>query len=130
MRGNKREHGLSIVALVIVLAIVAAVAAFGFKITPAWIEYWGVKKAIKSMSQSGELAKTPPEIRAAFDRHAEVGYLTSITGKDLQMTKTGNAYTVSFGYRKEIPVVANMSVVFDFAGDTGLGSTSRRARVD
>ncbi len=125
-----KQAGITLVGLVIILFLLALAVAFGFKITPAWVEYFGVKKAVSSMAANGDLTKTPPEIRNAFDRHAEVGYIAAITGKDLELTKTGNGYDVSFSYRKEVPVVANMSVVFDFTGNAGKGGGGGKRRVE
>lgn len=125
-----RQSGITLIGLIIVLSLLALAVAFGFKITPAWVEYFGVKKAVSSMAANGDLNKTPPEIRSAFDRHAEVGYIAAIAGKDLEITKTGNGHDVSFAYRKEIPVVANMSVVFDFAGSAGKGGSASKRRVE
>lgn len=125
-----RQAGLTLIGLAIVLALLAMAVAFGFKITPAWVEYFGVKKAVNSMAANGDLNKTPAEIRSAFDRHAEVGYIAAIGGKDLELIKTGSGYDVSFAYRKEVPVVANMSVVFDFAGNAGKGAGGGKRRVE
>ncbi len=122
-----RQRGLTLAALLTVLLFVGAIVLFLFKISPAWIEYYSVRQAIKSMEGSGDLKKTIPAIRESFDKRAEVGYITSISGRDLEVTKSGDGYSVGFNYRKEIPVVGNMSVVFDFQGATGAGSRKRAA---
>jgi hypothetical protein len=126
-RVERRQRGLTLIGFGIVLSLLAVAAMFVFKVTPAWVEYWGVKKAISSMSSGGVLAKTPGEIRTAFDRHAEVGYITVISGKDLEIIKDATGHAVSFAYRKEIPVVANMSVVFDFEGSSAATKARKRA---
>lgn len=125
-----QQAGITLIGLIIVLALLAMVVAFGFKVTPAWVEYFGVKKAVSSMAANGDLNKTPAEIRTAFDRHAETGYIGAISGKDLELTKLGNGYDVSFAYRKEVPVIANMSVVFDFAGNAGKSGGASKRRVE
>jgi Domain of unknown function (DUF4845) len=114
-----RQSGMTLISLVTLLVIVGLVAVFFMKITPVWIEYFSIKKAIKSMEQSGDLKGAIPAIRTAFDKRAEVGYITVIGGKDLELSKTGEGYSVGFSYRKEIPIVGNMSVVFDFQGSVG-----------
>jgi hypothetical protein len=43
-------------------------------------------------------------MRASFDRTASVDYITSISGKDLEVTKEGDKVVVSFAYDKEIPL--------------------------
>lgn len=119
------QSGLTLSGFVGLLAVVGVAVAFGMKVVPAWIEYHGITKAIKSMASTGDLAKPIPQIREAFDKRAEVGYITVISGQDLTITRVGdNTHAVSFAYRKEIPIVANMSVVFDFSG--GAGDTGRK----
>ncbi len=114
-----RQSGMTLISLVSILVIVGLIGLFFMKITPAWIEYFSIKKAIKSMAESGNLKGSIPEVRTAFDKRAEVGYITVIGGKDLEISKVGDGYSVGFSYRKEIPVVGNMSVVFDFQGSAG-----------
>lgn len=125
-----RQRGITITSLVIGLAFVGIVAVFFIKVSPVWIEYYNIRQAIAGMEKSGDLAKSMPAVRESFDKRAEVGYITAIRGQDLDLSKTGNGFTVAFSYRKEIPIVANMSVVFDFEGSTGPAPSRKRAGVD
>jgi Domain of unknown function (DUF4845)/Prokaryotic N-terminal methylation motif len=127
MGNSRHQRGLTLVALISVLAIVGIVVLFAFKISPAWIEYYSIRQTIKGMASSGDLAKAIPAIRTSFDKRAEVGYITTISGRDLEITRSGDGYNVGFNYRKEIPVVGNMSVVFDFKGSTGEAPRKRTA---
>lgn len=125
MNRTRPQQGLTMVALITTLVIVGLIALFLFKISPAWIEYYSVRQAIKGMASSGDLAKTIPAIRTSFDKRAEVGYITTIGGRDLEITKSGDGYSVGFSYRKEISVAGNMSVVFDFQGSSGQAPRKR-----
>ncbi len=126
----RRQHGLTITTLVICLAVVGIVAVFFIKISPVWIEYYNIRQAISGMEKAGDLAKPMPAVRESFDKRAEVGYITAIRGQDLDLSKTGNGFSVAFSYRKEIPIVSNMSVVFDFQGSSGPAPSRKRAGVD
>ncbi|MFM9888644.1 MAG: DUF4845 domain-containing protein [Burkholderiales bacterium] len=126
----RRQYGLTITTLVTCLIVVGIVAVFLIKVSPVWIEYYNIRQAIAGMEKSGDLAKSMPAVRESFDKRAEVGYITAIRGQDLDLSKTGNGFTVAFSYRKEIPIVANMSVVFDFEGSTGPAPSRKRAGVD
>ena len=125
-----RQQGLTITMLLTCLVIVGIVAVFGIKVGPVWIEYYNIRQAISGMEKAGDLAKSMPAVRESFDKRAEVGYITAIRGQDLDLSKTGNGFSVAFSYRKEIPIVANMSVVFDFQGATGPAPSRKRAGVD
>ena len=59
----------------------------------------GIKKAVKHAATNGG---NPAEIRAAFNKSAEVNYIETISGKDLQITQSNGKTIVSFAYDKEI----------------------------
>ncbi len=126
----RRQDGLTITTLVIFLVVVGIVAIFFIKVSPVWIEYYSIRQAIAGMEKAGDLAKSMPAVRESFDRRAEVGYITAIRGQDLDLSKTGSGFSVAFSYRKEIPIVANMSVVFDFQGSSGAAPSRKRAGAD
>jgi hypothetical protein len=54
------------------------------------------------------------EIRKGFDQRASIDAIESVKGSDLEVTKDGGGIVVSVGYRKEIPLVANVGVYIDF----------------
>ena len=50
MRTGRRQQGLSIVGFVLVAAFVAMAAVVGFKMLPAYIEFFSVQKAVRVRS--------------------------------------------------------------------------------
>jgi Tfp pilus assembly protein PilE len=109
---NKKQFGLSLTGLVIVLLVVGLIAVVGIRVVPSVTEYMAVKKAISAAKSAGT---TPQEIRAAFDRQAEVGYIQSISSKDLDINKEMD---VSFSYQKVIHLAGPASLVLDYEGST------------
>ena len=87
----------------------------GMKVGPTVIEYTSIKKAIASAKQAGP---APHDIRVAFDKQADVSYITSISGKDLQITGSGDDVVVSFSYEKKIPLFGPASLLLDYEGTT------------
>ena len=58
-----------------------------------------------------------PEIRAAFERQKEIEYsITSITGKDLEITKENDKVVISFAYDKEIELMAPVYLLIKYEG--------------
>jgi len=109
---NKKQDGLSLTGLIFVLLVVGLIAVVGIRVVPSVTEYMAVKKAIVAAKTSGA---TPQEIRAAFDRQAEVGYIQSISSKDLDISKE---LDVSFSYQKVIHLAGPASLVLDYEGST------------
>jgi hypothetical protein len=110
-----RQDGISLVGLIFVLVVLGLIAVVAMRVTPTVTEYLSIKNAISSARAS---ASTAPEIRSAFDRQASVGYIDSIAGKDLDITKNGDNVEVSFAYQKKIPLVGPTSLLIDYAGST------------
>lgn len=114
-RSNNKQLGVSITGLIFVLAIIGGIAVLAMKIGPTVTEFMAIKKAIVSAKSSGS---SPAEIRSSFDKNAEVGYIESINGKDLEITPQNGTLEVSFAYEKKIPLVGPASLVLDYQGTT------------
>jgi hypothetical protein len=109
---KKKQAGFSVTSLILILLVGFFVAVLLLRVVPSVTEYMAVKKAIVSAKSAGN---TPQEIRAAFDRQAEVGYIQSISSKDLDISKDND---VSFSYQKVIHLAGPASLVLDYEGST------------
>ena len=111
----RKQQGISLSGLILVLIIVAMFAVIGMKVVPAVVEYQSIKKAIVLARDSGSSAS---EIVNSFNKQASAGYITTISGKDLEITKDANGVVVSFAYEKKLPLVGPASLLLEFAGTT------------
>ena len=112
----RKQSGLSLFGMLIVCIVIVIVAIGGLKVVPAYIEYFQIKKAVSGIVSSGEARRsTPVEIRAAFERRRVIDDFEAVTGKDLDITKSGNDVVISFSYPKRIPLFANVNLLIDFA---------------
>ena len=109
------QRGISLLGLLFVCIIIVFVAIGGFKVAPAYIEYFKIKKAVAGLVQTGETKGSPDDIRRAFERRQAIDDFESVRGKDLDITKEGNETTIAFSYPKRIPLFANVSLLVDFA---------------
>lgn len=111
-----RQRGLSLVGFIFVIVIVALVAVLGMKVVPTVVEYVAIKKAIVNARNSGT---NIAEIQNSFDRQRTSNYVESVTGKDLEITRTAEGFEVSVAYQKKIELVGPASLVIDYAATTG-----------
>ncbi len=118
LQNSRYQQGITLVGLIVVLAVIGAIAVLAMKVTPTVTEYFSIKKAIASVKAAGG---SVPEMRAAFNRQAEVGYIDAIDGKDLDIVKNGDDTEISFAYQKTIPLGGPVSLLIDYAGSTGNG---------
>lgn len=115
---NGRQRGMSLSGLLVAAFAVALLALLGMKVVPEYIEYRQVVASIKKVTAAAGPETSVRQIREAFDRQANVDYISAITGADLDVTKEGGRIVVSFAYEKRIPLFANVSLLLDFSGSS------------
>jgi type II secretory pathway pseudopilin PulG len=112
---KNKQRGVSLGGFIVVLIVMAVLAVLGLKVVPTFTEYLSIKKAIATAKTSGTTAR---EIQSSFDKQAEVGYITAISGKDLEVTTNGNGIEINFSYEKKIPLIGPTSLLIDYSGST------------
>ena len=116
----KKQRGVTLTGLLFWCIVIAFVAILGMKVGPEYMEYFKILKSVKSISAEAQ-GKTVGEIRAAYDRYADVNYISTLKGVDLDISKDGNAVVIEFAYEKRIPLFYNVSLLIDFHGSSAGG---------
>lgn len=119
-----RERGITLFGLIFVLAILGMIGILGLKVVPTIIEYSAIKRAIVA-SKDG--AATVRDVQISFDKRANVGYIESISGKDLVVIKNGSDFDVSFAYDKKIPLIGPASILLEYEGTTASTAPAKKA---
>lgn len=96
---KKQQRGISLIGLIIVGALLAFFGVVGAQVLPTALEYQAIVKAAKKAATDGT---TVSEVRAAFDRAAVIDDISSISGKDLEISKVNDKVVVAFAYEREI----------------------------
>ncbi|MES2832238.1 MAG: DUF4845 domain-containing protein [Pseudomonadota bacterium] len=118
------QRGITLIGLLFVVGIVAVLGVVALKVVPTVLEYQAINKAIMSIRSAGT---TPKDIQTAFDKQANVGYIESITGKDLTIVRNGTAFDISFAYDKKIPLVGPASLLMEYEGTTVTTAVTKKA---
>jgi hypothetical protein len=111
---RRKQLGISMGGLMMGAVIFIAVAMIGLKLTPSYIEFFAIKKAVNALAAESRGGASVGEIRKSFDQRATIDAIESVKGSDLEVTKDGGGIVVSVSYRKEIPLVANVGVYIEF----------------
>lgn len=114
----KKQAGVSIINLIVVLSLVAVLGILGMKVVPAYIEFNSVRKIIQAMKRDGDTSKTVQEIRRSFERRVTIDYVESIKPEDLEITKEGGEVVITAAYSKKVPIVGNFNACLDFVAST------------
>lgn len=115
---NSKQGGVTVSGLVLWLVVFIVVALLAMKLVPAYMEYGSAKNAIDAIARDRN-AGTPAEVRRAFAARAAIDDISVVKSADLDVTKQGNEMVISFAYRKEVPLFANIGIYLDFAASTG-----------
>ena len=113
-QGRRGQRGITLFGLLFWAIIVGFFALIGMRVLPALNEYFTIKRTVNKIATEGS---TVPEIRAAFERQKDIEYsISSISGKDLSITKDNDKVVVSFAYDKEIELMKPVYLLIKFEG--------------
>ena len=112
---GRRQQGLSLLGLITMLFVLVVLALFAMRIIPSFLEFRTAKTAIERIAPT---VQNPAEARRAFENRAAIDDITTITPKDLEITREGNQVVIAFAYRKEIPLFTGVGLYLDFAANS------------
>ncbi len=107
------QRGISLISTLILGVIIVGCIILAMRCVPVYNEYFSVKSAFSKIA-SGTDAESPETIRSAFQHQADVDDISSIDKSDLEIVKENGLYVVSAQWERRVPLVANVSLVFDF----------------
>ena len=107
-----RQRGMSFIGLLIVGGLLAVTGVVVAQAIPTVIEYQAVLKAVNKAKDGN----TVPEVRSIFDKAASIDNITSISAKELDVTKEGDKVVVSFAYQREIHLAGPAFLTLKYAG--------------
>ena len=114
---NSRQRGISFFGLIVVMVVLALVGLVGAQVFPTVLEYQTIQKAANKAAKEGN---TVAEVRAIFNRAVDIDNITSIAGKDLEVTKNGDIIVASFAYNKEIHLFGPAYLLLKYTGQSRL----------
>ncbi|MFB9156782.1 DUF4845 domain-containing protein [Chromobacterium violaceum] len=113
----KKQKGLSVVAVLLVLAFVGFCLMLVFKVVPVYSEYGDVRNALKALSAETNVGEQT--LRRDFDSKANVAGIVSIKGENLVVVSGNGSNYLRAKYQREVPLFANVSLLFHFDTQAG-----------
>jgi Domain of unknown function (DUF4845) len=109
------QRGITLTGFIVFAIIFFALLLVGFKIGPAYMEFYTIQKIFRTMAADSALQNaTRGEINSAFNARAGVDNVKIITHDDLDVVKDGSTITLSATYSVRIPLAGNLSACMDF----------------
>lgn len=111
---QSRQTGLSFFTLLLLVAVLASLGVLTAQVIPTAVEYQAVLKGVQKAKEGG----SPAEIRAIFDKTAQVENISSISSKDLELVRQGDGFQVRFAYNREIHMVGPAYLLLKYTGQS------------
>jgi len=109
------QRGISLFGLMAWAIVIGAGAYVVLRVFPTVNEFLTIRSTVQKVAASSPA--TVAEARVAFDRQKDVEYsISSISGKDLDITKQNEKVVISFAYEKEIPLYGPVYLLIKYEG--------------
>lgn len=111
----RAQRGLSLIGLLAWAIIIGFIGYVAVRVLPTINEYLTIQRAVNRVAS--ESPATVSEVRRAFDKQKDIEYsITSISGKDLEVTKENEKLVIRFAYDKEIPIMEPVYLLLKYKG--------------
>ena len=111
----RRQRGMSLIGLMAWAIIIGFIGYVAVRVLPTLNEFMTVQRAVDRVA--AESPATVGEVRKAFDKQRDIEYsISSISGKDLEVTKENEKLVIRFAYDKEIPIVEPVYLLLKYKG--------------
>lgn len=110
-----RQRGLTLFGLVSWAILIGFGGYVLVRTVPTINEYLTIQRAVEQIA--AKAPATVAEVRQAFERQRELEYsISSITGKDLAVTKENDKVVIGFAYNKEIVLFGPVYLLIKYEG--------------
>lgn len=109
-----KQHGVSFIGMLILAGLLAVVGVVVAQAVPTVIEYQAVLKAANKAKEGNTVA----EVRSIFDKATSVDNISSISGKDIEVSKENDKVVVKFAYQREIHLAGPAYLTLKYAGQS------------
>jgi Tfp pilus assembly protein PilX len=111
-----QPRGITLIGLLFWAIVVAFVALMVVRVLPTVNEFSTIHRAVQKIAQAAPA--TVAEARSAFEKQKEVEYsISSISGKDLQVTKENDRVVIRFAYDKEVEIFEPVFLLIKYRGE-------------
>lgn len=111
--GRCRQRGITLFGLLLWAIVIGFLAL----VVPTVNEYFTIQKAVSKIAAEG--FTTVPEIRSAFEKQKQIEYsITSISAKDLDITKENDKVVIHFAYDKEVEIMSPVYLLIKYEGSS------------
>jgi len=116
MRNPHNQKGMSAIGWLLVIAVIGLFALVAIKLIPVYIRGYEIGSSMDAMANDTSLiGKSPLDVKKALLRRLDINMIYDIHDDDIDISRSGNGYTVEIDYEPRIQLFGNLYfvVVFD-----------------
>lgn len=115
LRPARVQRGITLFGLLFWSIVIGFLGYLLVRTLPTVNEYMTIQRAVTKIAATNPA--TVAEARAAFDRQKDIEYsISSISGKDLSITKENDRVVIGFAYDKEVPIAGPVYLLIKYEG--------------
>jgi hypothetical protein len=110
-----QQRGVTLFGLMFWALMIGFIAYLAIRVFPTLNEYFTIQSAVEKIARAQPA--TVAEARQAFDKQKDIEYsISSISGKDLIVTKEDDKVVIGYAYDKYIPVYGAVYILIKYEG--------------
>lgn len=115
----RKQHGMSLGGLVLLLLLLAFMAYAAARIVPAYTEYWTLRHALANSLETlpGQVAPTARGIRERFGKELRLNNIESVSVDDLALEATATGFKATVEYRVQQPFWRQIHLCLEFKAE-------------
>jgi len=119
---RRRERGMTTIGLIILVTFVGLFVYAGIRLVPVYAEYFNVLKAVEGLKS--DVDSGPSAMRVTLEKRFSIEDVSSLSYKDVEITKEGSSYVLHVAYDAEAPFISNVGFIVHFDKTITLSSST------
>lgn len=112
---RSRQKGITFIGFALIAAMIGLIGFAGLKLTPVYLENMKIKRILNDVkSELDGQGPTPQRIRVAIDKRINIEMVYGLKGRDFEIEKSANGFTVAARYERAETFLANVSLLVTF----------------
>ena len=123
-RYRRREQGLTMISMALILGLIAFFTLLVLKIGPIYMDHSKVTNALAAVEAATDIkSKSKYEVIKSLKKRFNFNYVYHIKDEDITIVKQGNYLKVDIEYEVVVKLVGNLSVLAEFHEGFEVGDT-------
>lgn len=112
---RQAQRGITLFGLLFWGMLIGIAAYIVIRVFPTVNEYLTIQRTVETIARAQP--STVAEARQAFDKQRDIEYsISSITGKDLTVTKENDKVVIGYAYDKLVPIYGPVYLMIKYEG--------------